>query len=101
VTAPNADSEPLVSAPVVSLALPRTWCVVVCERGCRESWTVDVADFDPELTTDQVEHLLAPVLLEHERERHTAEGCGCTRCHEHRVCSGGCTDYGCRLVVRS
>ena len=71
----------LVSAPTVSLALPRTWCVVACEQGCPESWTVDVADFTPPLTILGVERLLTPLLLAHEREHLVAsgDGAGCER----------------------
>lgn len=48
--------------------VPPTWCVVVCEQGCQQSWSIDTRDFDPPLTASDVEQLLSPVLLEHEQE---------------------------------
>ena len=48
--------------------VPPSWCVVVCEQGCQQSWVVDTADFEPRLTASDVEQLLTPVLLEHEQE---------------------------------
>lgn len=61
-------SAPLVDhlGPWRSEPVPDTWCVVACEQGCRETWTVDCAEFDPQLTAMDVERLLTPVLLEHE-----------------------------------
>lgn len=64
---------PLVSREVdTTMVLPPTWCVVACEQGCQQSWTVDVADFDPRLTASDVERLLTPVLLDHEQEHEGA-----------------------------
>jgi hypothetical protein len=48
--------------------VPPTWCVVTCQQGCAESWAIDVADFAPRLRPSDVEHLLTPVLLDHEQE---------------------------------
>lgn len=50
----------------VAEPVPATWCVVVCEQGCDESWTVDTADFDPPLNAGEVERMLTPLLLAHE-----------------------------------
>lgn len=62
-------SSPLVSrAADPSTVVPPTWCVVECCQGCRETWTVDVADFTPRLSAGDVERLLTPVLLDHEQE---------------------------------
>ncbi|HET7386875.1 MAG TPA: hypothetical protein VFJ19_09470 [Nocardioidaceae bacterium] len=62
----------LPEAPLVqserNMALPPTWCVVSCEQGCRETWTVDAAEFSPQLTVQDVEELLTPLLLAHEVE---------------------------------
>jgi hypothetical protein len=66
VTAPlieRRDSEPV----------PATWCVAVCEQGCYETWTVDVADFDPRPTLNVVEAWLSPMLLAHEQREHERE----------------------------
>lgn len=60
---------PLVTrAPEPDRALPPSWCVVKCEQGCDEVWTVDVDDFDPPLNIGQVEQMLTPLLLEHEQD---------------------------------
>jgi hypothetical protein len=61
---------PLVNhlGPWQSEPVPDTWCVVVCEQGCRQTWTVDTAEFDPPLTAAQVEQMLTPLLLAHEDE---------------------------------
>ena len=48
-------------------SVPPTWCVVVCELGCQETWTVDVADFAPRLSPEGVVALLHAVLTAHER----------------------------------
>jgi hypothetical protein len=37
---------------------------VECCQGCRETWTVDVADFEPRLTASDVERMLTPLLLD-------------------------------------
>jgi len=64
----------MIEAPLVTRAdepnvlLPPTWCVVECSQGCRETWTVDVADFTPPLNVADVERLLTPLLLAHEVE---------------------------------
>lgn len=50
--------------------LPPTWCTAVCEQGCQESWTVDVADFDPRPTLNEIEAWLSPILLAHEQAVH-------------------------------
>lgn len=59
------------TAPLVakqrSTEVPATWCVIECCLGCKETWTVDVADFTPPLTSADVERLMTPVLLEHEQ----------------------------------
>lgn len=51
-----------------STEVPPTWCVVVCEQGCNESWTVDVDDFSPRLTASDVERMLEPLLVAHQAE---------------------------------
>ena len=51
-------------------ALPPTWCVVECMQGCRESWTIDSADFVRRLTVDDAERLVTPFLLDHEVTQH-------------------------------
>lgn len=61
-------AEPPLITRDTSLALPSTWCVVACEQGCDQSWTVDVADFAPPLNAGQVEDLLEPLLIAHEIE---------------------------------
>lgn len=69
----SADTQqPLVRhhGPWTREPVPDTWCVVVCEQGCLETWTVDTIDFDPVLTARDVEELLTPLLLAHEREEH-------------------------------
>lgn len=53
-------------------SFPPTWCVVVCEQGCDESWTVDTADFAPPLTALTVETILTPLLIAHEQEHKRA-----------------------------
>lgn len=69
---PPAGLQGALTAPLISRddteEVPATWCVVVCEQGCQQSWTVDTADFDPPLTVEQVEDLLTPLLLSHETE---------------------------------
>jgi hypothetical protein len=44
--------------------MPRTWATVGC-NDCGESWTVDAAEFTPQLTASDVEQLLAPDLDAH------------------------------------
>lgn len=56
-----------------SQPVPATWCVIACEQGCSETWTVDVSEFDPPLTTHQVEDALTPELLAHERDCHGSD----------------------------
>jgi hypothetical protein len=50
--------------------VPPTWATAICEQGCQESWTVDVADFDPRPTLNEIEALLSPLLLAHEQKEH-------------------------------
>lgn len=64
----SARSGPLVEREYGCQEVPSTWCVVACEQGCTETWTVDVADFEPRLTADDVERLLTPLLVAHEVE---------------------------------
>jgi len=61
-------SGPLIERVDGSREVPPSWCVVVCEQGCEQSWAVDVDDFEPHLTASDVERLLTPVLLDHEQE---------------------------------
>ena len=65
-------SAPLVAhlGPWQREPVPSTWCVIHCEQGCDQTWTVDTADFDPPLTGAQVEEMLTPDLLAHEKEKH-------------------------------
>lgn len=59
---------PLIKPPEITTALPPTWCVIVCEQGCDQSWTLDTAEWSPPLDVQQVEWLLTPLLLAHEIE---------------------------------
>lgn len=56
---------PLIDREMGNSSVPSTWCVVVCEQSCNESWSVDTADFEPRLTADDVERLLTPLLVAH------------------------------------
>ncbi len=47
------------------LLVPPTWVVIECENGCRETWTVDAAEFDPPLNIGTAEDLLRPSLVAH------------------------------------
>ena len=64
----DSAQAPLVDREMGCPAVPPTWCVVACEQGCTETWTVDVADFEPRLTADDVERMLTPLLIAHEVE---------------------------------
>jgi hypothetical protein len=59
---------PLVTRDGVWTHIPATWAVVQCEQGCDESWVVDAADFEPQMTLDEIETLLTPLLIAHEVE---------------------------------
>lgn len=63
----HPDDPPLIVRDDTEV-VPDTWCVVVCEQGCQQTWTVDTADFDPPLRVIQVEQLLTPLLIAHEVE---------------------------------
>lgn len=64
----NREDTPLIElSTAAEPSIPPTWCVVVCMQGCRETWTVDVDDFDPPLTVANAAHLLTPLLLAHEQ----------------------------------
>lgn len=66
----EAQGAPLITGKHLNTSLPPTWCVVECMQGCRESWTIDSADFVRRLTVDDAERLVTPFLLDHEVTQH-------------------------------